>query len=983
MNKDELLQHLVNTLSPDNALRNSSERSLLAALSQQGVLINCLELSSEQTLPLHIRLVAITFVKNRIRHSWFITDRSPEPLLSHRIGSEEKSGIKYQLVSSLLTNTDNQTILKQVTSSMEHILRLESGWDRELTESAYKMLNEHSDDFNYVYASLLLVHQVSKCHRFDVADSRSFINSLVSRFFPALETLLESYIPQITANAQMGQLIHVILKIYKYCTFTEIPSYFENDLNLLSKWCGYMFQIIDLDTKSLADLDVSERSLQPLVKCQKWSFYNLHRLRIRHCTNDAKPALKQNLITHFLPTILQHYWTVIGKWSQSRSDNWLSEACLYHLVSFIGECLQYDEIWGSIKDQLNPILNHIVVPMLSASEETVELFEDDPQEYLRRYYDITHDSKTADVAANELMYTLTAKRFDDSLYVVMNILNDIFQKRQLHPTDEQVAWRAEGGLRILSNLWMKLAKQNSPMRDQLDDITKSFIFPQLCDSNFKWLQTRACETVAMTSHVYKDNQLLSDIYEMLLKCFNKSSPLPLQIEAIDSLRYLISYEPVATALSPKISLIMAELLELSNTLEMELINNIMDDIVAKFAKDLEPFATQLAGNLNAQFLRLAEDLLKLQSLNSDKQTSEETEKEYQASSILHTFTTMVTTMTSQKEITYQLLKTIDPTARFVLENGLAIFLTETMDLLESVNYTLKAMIPESWSLYECVMDSFENYGFEYFDNYLAYFDTVCTYGFKNADINSNLHLQQFLTSVLRLLDTDDFDGDEGVVEFVYELLQVVLLSVGPNIEPVLPQILQPVLQTSIKLQSNPEDREVFESTLKPLMKVFISACFVRPVATAQAFGDAFMKFIELWFNNSDTLLTTVYDLKLQILALISLLSGEVGALSGFNDVILHRLVSAFEKLPAAIERRVTLMKRDMAITKLVELGQYDGDGYSEEDDIEELDQLTKDTPIDAINVVDEFKSFFSREQEKLRRFLPPEKQQFITDLISK
>ncbi|KAG7878960.1 hypothetical protein KL937_003373 [Ogataea polymorpha] len=982
MNKEELLQHLLNTLSPDNALRSSSERSLVEALSKAGVLADCLEIATEQSLPSHIRLVAITFVKNRIRNSWFISDRSPEQLLAHRIKPEEKERIKYQLIPAILSCTGNQAVLKQLTSSMEHILRLESTWDTELLESAHKMLNEHSDNFDYVYASLLLIHQVSKYHRFDAIENRTFMNTLVARFFPALETLLESYIGQISANTQVAQLIYLVLKIYKYSTYTEMPNYFTNDLNLLSKWCGYMFKIIDLESSSLRDLNAVELSSHPLSKCQKWSFANLHRLRSRHCTNENNQALQQNLITHFLPSILQHYWSVIDRWTQLKSEHWLSEVCLYHLVAFISECLQYDGTWGSIKEQLDPLIRHVIVPMLSASEETVELFEDDPQEYLRRFYDINHDSKTADVAANEFVYALTYRRFEESVVVVMNILNEIFQSRQQNMADEQIAHKTEAGLRLLSNVWMKLNKPSSPMRDQLDEITKSFILPQLSDSKYKWLQTRACETIALTTHNYKDIQLLSSVFQNVMNCFAKTSPLPLRIEAADALRYMVSYEPIANEVSPRISLVMSELLEMSNNFEFELINEIMDDIVSKFAKDLEPFATQLASNLNTQFLRIAEELLRLQNVDSDKQSSEETDKEYQAASILNTLTTMITTMTSQKEITFGLMKTIEPAIRFVLDNGLAIFLTEIMDLLESINYTLKVIIPESWSIFECVMDSFENYGFEYYDNYEPYFETICIHGFRNSEIANDMHLQQFLTAILTLLETDDYESDIGLVEFVYNLLSTVILSVGPNIEPVLPQILQSVLQTAAKMQADPNDDEIFQDTLKPFLKIFISCCFVRPVQTSQLIGQQFMKLIELWFNNENRL-STVFDLKLQILALISLLTADTGILSNYSDVILHRLIGCFEKLPAAIEKRVILMKRDMAITQLVETGEYDGEIFGEHDDDEELDQLTKDSPLDSINVVNEFKSFVSGEQQRLKDLLPPEKLQFVHDLISK
>ncbi|ODV85309.1 hypothetical protein CANARDRAFT_199470 [[Candida] arabinofermentans NRRL YB-2248] len=908
--------------------KNQSEKYLQSAENVSGFLSLSLEIGTSSDVPQHIKLVAVTLVKNKIRKAWFIADHHPDVLKTQMISKDEKDYVKSMIVQGLLQSVDNKSITQQLVNCMEIILKTSISWDKELMEIAYNLLSAHSDDFNHVYTGLLILYRISKVHTYD-GTSREFIENISTRFMPMLESLLESYTTQVPTNPQVGSMIYLILKIYKFCTLTQLPKYFTNDLNLLSKWCAYQFQIIDLPTSSLKEIDIDERPQQPLIKCQKWAFANLHRIKSKHSNNKEFPELSQAIAQHFLPSILQHYWTVIGRWSQSKEENWFSEASLYHLISFITECLPLDNMWESIRSQLHPILKHVIIPMLSSTEETVELFEDDPQEYLRRYYDFNNDSKTADLAANTFVYSLTYSRFNDSAMIVMELITEVFNARQQDSTNIMTAYQTEACLRILGNVWLKLNSDSSPFKDQLNEIARSFILPQLSDEKHKWLQTRACDTIALTSPQFKDLQLLSEVYEQVMKCFNASNPLPLRIESADALRYLVSFDPISDATKPNISVIMSELLQISNTHQSELINDIMEDLVSKFSKDLEPYAMELCTNLNSQFLRVAEELLTLQNGTGvfDKVSLEESEKENQAVSILSTITTMVLTMNSQQQITFNLMKTFEPSVRFVLENGMAMMLTNTMNLLESTNTTLKVMAPESWEIFNLVLDSFQNYGFEYTECYLPYFETVCVYGFKGADINNDQNYQQFVLTILKLLEDLDMDVEpETMIEFSYDILHFLILSVGDQ---------------------------------------------------------TFVQFVEMWFTNSENFLKTVFDLKLQILALISLIEANLPIISNNTNDVLLQLVKSFERLPAAIENRVRLMKRDLATPILTETGEYDwGDEDDEEEFEDELDQMMRDTPIDHINVVEEFKRFFSKEREKLSGIIPAEKQQFIENLAN-
>ncbi|GME72347.1 unnamed protein product [[Candida] boidinii] len=1007
MEQDQLLQHFLNTLSPDNQLRSNSEKILMELIDKPGTLSKCLEISVDNTLPQNIRIVAVTFFKNKIKKSWFIINNIQ--LKNLEISNDEKLQIKSKLIHSLLqsiTSNFDHNIINQLRTSIELILRSDSDWDNELLSISLQLLNQYSDDYNHVYTSLLVLYQLTKNHRYHLGNDRAFLDSIVQQSFPILENLLNNYIPTITSNVKISEMIYLILKIFKFSTFTGISPYFLNDLNNLSKWCSYHFQIIDtkLPVKEFESLELSEKLQHPLTKCKKWCFANLYRLEKRH-SNTQLSSIANTLIEHFLPNILQQFFKVISNHSNNESsnptssnsssssssnsspstssiENWLSDSSLFYLVSFLNDCIHYDNTWNLIQPHLEPIIRHFIIPLLYNTQESVELFEDDALEYLRKYYDINSDLKTGDNAASRFLLTLSAKKSKESLEIIFQTINGIFQQRQQDNKNLNFALQAEGGLRVLSNIWIKLSVPTSPVKDQLNDIIKSFILPELESTNeYQWLKTRACECIAISISSCNDLQLLSQIYQNVLNCFNKTNPIPLRIEAADALRFLSSINEVSNEIKPKISIIVAELLELSNEYEFDFINEIIEDFVSNFSKELEPFSIQLVTNLNQQFLRIIEELLNIQNQNNDKQSPDEIEKEYRASGILNTISTIISSMNEKSTTTENLLKIVTPSIKLVLENGMGTFLIDIMDLLETVNFTMKKITDESWDIFEIIINSMDYYDFVYFEDQTPYFESISTYGFKNIDIYTNVNFQKLLEKIFDILNSFDSSETSERLISTYQLLYNIILSVGANISPILSQILTPVLNIQSSLQNDLELLDIYNDSLKSFLKIFISCCYISPVETISIIGESnFLNYLELWFNNSDKFLITVFDLKLQIMALISLLSNiqSINCLVNHTNNLLIKLLSIFEKYPNAIDRKLKLLKTGY-------IPAFDENGDELEDtefDEDELNESSKDTPLDNVNVVNEFKQFFNKEQSNLMNHVPSDKQNLLNNLIN-
>ena len=93
-------------------------------------------------------------------------------------------------------------------------------------------------------------------------------------------------------------------------------------------------------------------------------------------------------------------------------------------------------------------------------------------------------------------------------------------------------------------------------------------------------------------------------------------------------------------------------------------------------------------------------------------------------------------------------------------------------------------------------------------------------------------------------------------------------------------------------------------------------------------------------------MNNVYGLKLQSLALLSLLSAPQlpQSIEAFIPQFGQKLISSIEKLPEALHKRQALLKGDQ---------QEDGD-----DDYDDDEDSFKDTPLDDVNIFMEFKVKF-------------------------
>ncbi|SCU88624.1 LANO_0D02630g1_1 [Lachancea nothofagi CBS 11611] len=916
LDQNAILEAFSRTMAADAVVIKNAEQELYHMQKEPGFTSFLLNAATDTAIPLNVRTSCAIYMKNKIQRCW-VSKRDDA------IVPQEQSAIRETLIQSLIANAENMQIKPYLTESVRGILDNNDTWD--LSGIIHELLSSNKPE--YVYPGLLLLFEVCIKHRWDMPENRQYIDSLVETVFPCVETIAAQLVNE--NDYRSNELLYLILKCFKYSCLNNFPRYFNN-VEKLQSWIQlHLFLCSKSLPQEVLNLEPADRSLDKRVKCNKWAFGNLSRFLIKY--SRSTKSITQDYVNYVfdqvVPLILNEYFKTIESWGSG--SLWLSDASLYYMIEFLEKCMTTDSLWSLIQPNLESIITYVVFPCLSASEESVSLFEDDPEEYTRRYFDVNKEGTTADVASTDFIFVVGHRRFEEVskiLPLINKVFNDFASRGDLAS-----AYQEEGALRLLSSLCSFLAEKDSPVKNELEIIFEHFVTPLLKQSKYPFLIARALETISIHQQAFSNMSVLSQIYEAVYMNFLNSEHLPIQVEAADALKTLIVSNPaIHPHISAQVPGIMEKLLKLSKEFEIDILSEVMESFVERFADELTPFAQDLAANLAEQFVVLGQSIVESSSGNY---STADQDQEIQASALLQTMTTMVMSMNK-----VSLIDKFMPVVKFIIVNAQITFLSEAVDLMDSLALSSKAMYdkftPEIWEMLHDVLDSCQTYALEYFESFQVFFETIVTYGFP-AD-------QTFAPPFLEVLSHAMESGVDFDVESALDILLFYVLSMKEN----------PLFEKVLKLAGDDDaDLDVDESSY---VKIFLAGLFTRPVETLQICEQkgATLEMLRKWFSCK---FSSVLTIKLQLVAIISLLGlPELpSCINGFVPQLSDKLITLTASLPEAIRKRDALSRGELGESA------YHDDGTEFFDEVEDD---FKESCLDEVNCFQQVHALFAQLQ---------------------
>ena len=689
-------------------------------------------------------------------------------------------------------------------------------------------------------------------------------------------------------------------------------------------WCTLFIRVVGKDAPPNAlSEDVDERESNHWWKAKKWAYANLNRLYVRYvATETLKTPIRfkysllcsygnpstlskshgqdyaefaKSFITNFAPEILKCYLQQIEKWVAKTA--WLSKPSLSYTLVFLDECVKPKTMWTHLKPHMENLLAHVLFPILCQSDEDLELFDTDPQEYVHRKLNFYEEVTAPDVAATNFLLSLTKSRKKQT-FTIVNFVNGIVNKYEAAPEDQKNPREKEGALRMIGTLAEVLLAKKSPIAHQVEYFFVRHVFPEF-RSPHGFLRARACDSLQKFERLdFQEQSNLILIYRNVLESMTDRD-LPVRVEAAMALQVLIRHDVIRTEMQTNIPQIMQQLLKLANEVDVDSLANVMEDFVEVFATELTPFAVALSEQLRDTYLRIVRELL-------DRQTSKDDEEQYgdflddksiTALGVLQTIGTLILTLESTPDVLLHLETILMPVVQITLENKLYDLYNEVFEIIDSCTFAAKAISPTMWQAFELMHKTFKAGAELYLEDMLPALDNFISYGAQTM-----IQTPAYIDAAAGMVRDIFSDNKVGGMDRIYgcKLAEAIMLNLRGHVDQYIPVFIELAMTTILNEELKVKSYRIH------LMEMVINAIYYNPILAMRVTeSNAWTnKFFSSWFSNIESF-TRVHDKKLSILAISSLLTLRA------DDVptsvqqgwprLLQGVVRLFQTLPAAMK----------------------------------------------------------------------------------
>ncbi|KAK0725706.1 armadillo-type protein [Lasiosphaeris hirsuta] len=914
---------IIATLDADADVRRRAELQLKQAEEQPGFTDVLLDLvQSEQNV--NLQLPTVIYLKNRVNRAWQRQEHYPTESV---IPEDAKARFRDRLLP-ILAGSPN-LVRHQLVPILQRVLHFDFP-ERWPTFMDYTIQLLNTNEAPSVLAGLQCLLAICRAYRFKAndGDSRAHFDKIIEASFPRLLVICNELVNQESDEA--GEMLHIALKSYKHATWLELSDHLrQGPVNL--GWCTVFLQTVSKPIPASAMVeDPPERERHHWWKAKKWAYFNLNRLYIRHGspqafaekTNEGQARFAKEFTAQVAPEILKHYLQEIEKWVAKTV--WLSRPCLSYTIVFMDECIRPKEMWTHLKPHLTNLVTHFIFPVLCLSEDDVEKFDDEPEEYLHRKLNFYEEVSSPDVSATNFLVTLTKARRKQT-FEILKFINEVVNQYELAPEGEKNHIAKEGALRMIGTLAPVILGKKSPIADQVEYFIVRYVFPEFTNQQ-GFLRARACDTVEKFEQLnFKEQNSLLTIYRHILDCM-ADPKLPVRVTAALALQPLIRHDIIRTSMQQSIPTIMQQLLKLANEADIDALANVMEDFVEVFATELTPFAVALSEQLRDTYMRIIRELLE----NNEKRDDLDNEygdflddKSITALGVLQTIGTLILTLESTPDVLLHIEGVLMPVIQVTLENKLYDLYNEVFEIIDSCTFAAKQISPTMWRAFELIHTTFKSGAELYLEDMLPALDNFVQYGTPQL-----IQSPQYVEALFEMVSDMFIDGKVGGVDRICacKLAEAMMLSLRGHID----NCALGFITMAMGVLST-QDVKV-KSYRIHLMEMVINAIYYNPILSLQILETHGWtnKFFSLWFGSMEAF-TRVHDKKLCIMAIVALLNINAEQVPASVSVgwprLLQGITILFTSLPAALKNREEALKDDFHL----ENSNY---GYDEDEDEE-------------------------------------------------
>jgi len=614
---ESLYAVLVATFSPDSAVRKPAEASIKTLKQYAGSLPLLLRLSSQSTslngqpVDVNVRKASAIQAKNLVRETW-MTGESDGNGSTVVVPAAEKESIRQTIVCSLLVETETVcTSLFAETINLIAIHDYPQNWQN-LLPTLIQSITEGglSGNSRQVNNALIALRTLAKRYEYKKRDSRGPLDEIVKKTFPLLLSLIQNLLSTKNYSLESALMMKQCLKIFWSCT----QFFLSNDFTMssIAPWFEIFRQMMQLKLPEASEnvppynqpVDIDERDAWPWWKLKKWAIRIMHRIFERYGTpalaNDDVPGALE-FATAFSNEVAPVFMGAVCETLSLKTENRycyvkVTQLCLLYVC----HAVELKSTYSLLKPHLPFLVYQVCFPLICLSPEDVDMFENDPHEFIQRANDFMMEFPVARTSALGLVHALFKLRSKDIAKKLIEFLATIVQQYYSTPVESRDHIKFDGALNLLGTLNEELKKKKA-FHQQLVAMISDTVVPAF-DSPVSFVRCRACWMVNCFYDVEfnDDGALIRRIIQSVFSRLADPS-LPTQIEASKALRNLIGREGAKETLLPVLPQILSEYFRILNEIGSDEVVDALETLIEVFGEHISPHATQLIQQLANTF----------------------------------------------------------------------------------------------------------------------------------------------------------------------------------------------------------------------------------------------------------------------------------------------------------------------------------------------------------------------------------------------
>lgn len=867
MDIPQLCAVLAACVGVDVEARKAAEQALNQHRHARGHIVNLLRVALEDTLDPAIRQVAAISFKNTAKRDWEGEDKAPSPL-----AEEDKAAVRELIVEGVVRAP--HAVRVQLGESVRSIIYCDypDKWPQ-LLQQIYALLT--SQDEQRIGGALYVLRLLARKYEFRDEEDRVPLQTIVNTTFPVLLPIFKHLLATDSPSPDLAQLLKLVCKIFWSTTYMDIPALLVQEEQFVG-WMGGLHALM-LKPVPLEHMpaDPDARLAWPWWKAKKWVMHIAYRLFNRYgdpglCKEPNDVAFAARFQKECSLTFLGAAMQMMAGLAQGA---YMSPRVVNLLLQYVTQALAYSHTWKELKPHIEQMLLSVVFPLLCFNAEDEALWRDDPQEYVRKGYDIMEDMYSTKTAAMNFVHELCKARAKHCLDMLMNHLVGVLgeYKSAPHPgPSPDLARKMDGALLAIGTL-ADVLKEKKRYKSQLEPMLLQHIVP-LFSSPYGHLRAKACWLAGTYADIeFSDGQGRGATFTALLQRVVQAisdHDLPVRIDASVAVRSFLDAVEAEDldALRPLVPELLKQFLQLSQEVDNEDLTFSLETVVERFSSDMAPYAVGLCSHLTQQFWRIV--------ASEGGDDDDDDEGALAAYGVLRALSTVLESVCSLPELYPQLEDILFPLLqRYTSTEGQDIF-EEIMQIVTYLTYFAPAISPRMWTLYPLMLQCVNEWAIDYLENVLLPLDNFIS---KGGEVFVTCQEPNYLAmtnqTLERVLTGDGYPEDQVVC--APRLMGVILQHLKGRVDHCVGPYLSLVLR---RLGGEVGDADLADA----LMLVPADALYYNPALTLQQLSQ--QGALQHFFAALSTAIgkqkksgkmkhfTAPRDKKILLLGLISLLS---------------------------------------------------------------------------------------------------------------